>query len=80
MPSQTNNLMNLAIVNMEDLDFDDEVSEICYLVVETGSRLSCRKVLILPIFTGKPDWMSGCCLTRRPVNKPGIALKLAPTC
>ncbi len=80
MLRQTKDLQDLAIVNLKDLDFDDEVREICYLVVETGSRLSCRKVLILPIFTGKPDWMSGCCLTRRPVNKPGIALKLAPTC
>jgi hypothetical protein len=36
--------------------FDDEKWVIRYLVVECGSWLSRRKVLITPISIGKPDW------------------------
>ncbi len=47
-----------AIGDVKDLYFDDEAWAIRYLVVETGSWLSSRKVLISPIAAGKPDWAS----------------------
>lgn len=61
----TNDLLNLtisasdgAIGDVKDLYFDDEAWAIRYLVVETGSWLFSRKVLISPIAAGKPDWTS----------------------
>lgn len=45
-----------AIGDVKDLYFDDEIWVIRYLVVETGSWLSSRKVLVSPIALGKPDW------------------------
>lgn len=45
-----------AIGDVKDLYFDDEAWVIRYLVVETGSWLSSRKVLVSPIAAGKPDW------------------------
>lgn len=57
-------LLDLAIVatdgeigDVKDLYFDDESWAIRYLVVETGSWLSSRKVLVSPIAAGKPDWV-----------------------
>jgi hypothetical protein len=41
---------------VKDLYFDDEAWAIRYLVVETGSWLFSREVLISPIAAGKPDW------------------------
>ena len=42
---------------VDDLYFDDEDWAIRYLVVDTGTWLSGRKVLISPIAIGHPDWM-----------------------
>lgn len=39
-----------------DLYFDDEAWGIRYLVVQTGTWFSSRKVLISPMGAGKPDW------------------------
>jgi hypothetical protein len=39
-----------------DFLFDDEKWVIRYLVVDTGTWLSSRKVLISPIAIGRPDW------------------------
>ncbi len=44
------------IGHVKDLYFDDQVWVIRYLVVETGSWLSSRKVLISPIAIGHPVW------------------------
>ena len=45
-----------VIGDVKDLYFDDETWVIRYLVVETGSWLSSRKVLVTPIAAGPPDW------------------------
>lgn len=79
----TNDLLNLTISasdgtigDVKDLYFDDESWTIRYLVVETGSWLSSRKVLISPIAADKPDWTSKLLpvsLTREQVkNSPDI--------
>jgi len=64
MLRQTKDLQDLAIVatdgaigNVKDLYFDDGAWAIRYLVVDVGSWLSSRKVLISPIAAGKPDWV-----------------------
>ena len=44
------------IGQVKDLYFDDKAWVIRYLVVDTGSWLSSRKVLISPIAIGHPDW------------------------
>lgn len=44
------------IGQVRDLFFDDHSWVVRYLVVETGSWLSSRKVLISPLAIGKPDW------------------------
>lgn len=44
------------IGKVKDFYFDDQAWVIRYLVVDTGSWLSSRKVLISPIALGKPDW------------------------
>jgi len=44
------------IGDVKDLYFDDDAWTIRYLVVDAGSWLSSRKVLISPIAAGKPDW------------------------
>ncbi len=44
------------IGHVKDFYFDDEAWVIRYLVVETGSWLSSRKVLISPIAIEHPDW------------------------
>ncbi len=45
-----------TIGHVKDFYFDDEAWVIRYLVVDTGSWLSSRKVLISPIAIGHPDW------------------------
>jgi uncharacterized protein YrrD len=42
---------------VDDLYFDDDTWAIRYLIVDTGSWLSGRKVLISPLAIGQPDWM-----------------------
>jgi hypothetical protein len=44
------------IGHVKDFYFDDKRWVIRYLVVDTGSWLSSRKVLISPIAIGKPNW------------------------
>jgi hypothetical protein len=45
-----------VIGHVRDVYFDDHNWVVRYLVVETGSWLSSRRVLISPIAIGKPDW------------------------
>jgi uncharacterized protein YrrD len=59
----TNDLEDYAIQatdgiigQVEDVYFDDEKWVVRYLIVETGSWLASRKVLISPIAIDKPDW------------------------
>ena len=47
------------IGTVEQLYFDDETWTIRYLVVNTGSWLAGRRVLISPIAVGQTDWESG---------------------
>jgi hypothetical protein len=47
-----------AIGEVDDLYFDDDRWAIRYLVVDTGSWLPGRKVLISPVAIGRPDWMA----------------------
>lgn len=63
MLRQTKDLQDLvidatdgALGDVKDLYFDDDDWVIRYLVVEAGSWLSSRKVLISPIAAGTPDW------------------------
>jgi hypothetical protein len=44
------------IGRVKDFLFDDETWAVRYLVVDTGSWLSSRKVLISPIAVGEPTW------------------------
>jgi uncharacterized protein YrrD len=44
------------IGHVKDFYFDDKAWVIRYLVVDTGTWLSSRKVLISPIAIGHPDW------------------------
>jgi uncharacterized protein YrrD len=46
-----------GIGTVDDLYFDDEDWGIRYLIVDTGSWLSGRKVLISPLAIGRPDFM-----------------------
>ena len=46
-----------VIGKVEDLYFDDDDWAIRYLIVDTGTWLRDRKVLISPIAIGHPDWM-----------------------
>src|SRR3954464_11269821 len=45
------------IGTVHDFYFDDEHWGIRYLVVDTGTWLSGRKVLISPMAIGSPDWI-----------------------
>jgi sporulation protein YlmC with PRC-barrel domain len=45
-----------VIGHVKDFYFDDEAWVVRYLVVEAGSWLSSRKVLISPIAIGQPNW------------------------
>jgi len=58
-----NDLENCAITatdgeigNVKDFYFDDDAWVVRYLVVDTGTWLTSRKVLISPIAVTKPDW------------------------
>jgi uncharacterized protein YrrD len=44
------------IGNIKDMYFDDDAWVVRYFVVETGSWMSSRKVLISPISAQQPDW------------------------
>lgn len=68
MLRSSKDLLNLAIVasdsaidseigDVKDLYFDDDTWTIRYLVVDTGSWLFSRKVLITPIAADKPNWL-----------------------
>jgi uncharacterized protein YrrD len=65
-----------ALGHVRDVYFDDEAWVIRYLVVETGSWLSNRKVLVSPFSMGEPKWTLGKLpvrLTREQVRaSPGI--------
>ena len=65
-----------AIGFTSDFYFDDKAWVIRYLVVETGTWLSNRKVLISPLAVGEPDWKFSTFparLTRQQVrNSPDI--------
>jgi len=63
MLRHSKDLLNLGIAatdgdigDVKDLYFDDETWAVRYLVVDAGSWLSSRKVLISPIAAGTPDW------------------------
>lgn len=61
-----------VIGTVDDFYFDDEDWGIRYLVVNTGSWLSGRKVLISPIALGHPGWMArqlAVALTRAQVER-----------
>jgi hypothetical protein len=64
------------IGHVRDCYFDDEAWVIRYLVVETGTWLAHRRVLVSPMALGDPDWRIGklpARLTRDQVlNSPGI--------
>ena len=45
-----------TIGHVKDFHFDDKAWGIRYLVLDTGTWLSSRKVLISPIAIGHPDW------------------------
>jgi uncharacterized protein YrrD len=64
------------IGHVTDCFFDDEAWVIRYLVVETGTWLSNRKVLVSPMALLEPDWDGGnipARLTRDQVrNSPGV--------
>lgn len=64
------------IGHVKDLYFDDHAWVIRYLIVDTGSWLSRRKVLITPISIQKPDWPAhrlAAAITREQVkNSPEI--------
>jgi sporulation protein YlmC with PRC-barrel domain len=47
-----------GIGEVTDLFFDDEDWVIRYLVVDTGTWLAGRRVLISPVAIGHPDWMA----------------------
>ncbi len=46
-----------SIGQVKDFYFDDKAWAVRYLVVDTGTWLSGRKVLISPIAIGQPDWL-----------------------
>ena len=64
------------IGHVKDLYFDDEAWIIRYLIVDTGSWLASRKVLISPLSIQKPDWAAHrlpAAITRNQVeNSPDI--------
>jgi len=90
MLRKTKDLLDLAIGatdgtigEVDDLYFDDESWAVRYLVVDAGSWLSSRKVLISPIAAGKPDWenkLLPVSLTREQVkNSPDIDTEMPVT-
>lgn len=90
MLRQSKDLQDLAVVatdgaigDVKDFFFDDEAWAIRYLVIDAGSWISSRKVLISPIAAGKPDWASKVLpvsLTREQVkNSPDIDTEMPVT-
>jgi len=67
--------------HVKDFFFDDETWVVRYLVVEAGSWLSSRMVLISPIAIGQPNWTDKVLpvsITREQVkNSPDIDAGLA---
>lgn len=84
MMHQAKDLSDLTIVASDgssigavtDLYFDDQAWTIRYLVVDVGSWLARRKVLISPLAAGEPDWAAKVlpvALTRKQIrNSPDI--------
>jgi sporulation protein YlmC with PRC-barrel domain len=62
------------IGTVADFYFDDEDWAIRYLVVDTGTWLSGRKVLISPAAIGSPDWM----IQELPVSLSKAQVRLSP--
>ncbi|MBC7706365.1 MAG: PRC-barrel domain-containing protein [Rhodoferax sp.] len=63
-----------TIGDVKDLFFDDGAWVVRYLVVDAGSWLSSRKVLITPIAAGKADWVA----KRLPVSLTREQIKNSP--
>src|SRR5437870_7635588 len=63
-----------VIGTVDDFYFDDEDWGIRYLVVDTGTWLSGRKVLISPMAIGSPDWM----IQQLPVSLTKAQVKRSP--
>jgi len=63
-----------VIGRVDDFYFDDEHWGIRYLVVDTGTWLSGRKVLISPMAIGSPDWM----IQQLPVSLTKAQVKRSP--
>ena len=66
MLRNTKDLKNLAIQatdgeigHVKDMYFDDDAWVLRYFVVETGSWLASRKVLVSPMAVQEPDWQGG---------------------
>lgn len=72
--------MDGELGKVKDWYFDDEAWTIRYVVVDTGSWLSSRKVLISPQALGEPDWSAGSipvALSKQQVeDSPGIDLDM----
>lgn len=62
------------IGHVRDLFFDDQAWVVRYLVVETGSWFSSRKVLISPFSIGQADWAH----KRLPVSISKVQVKNSP--
>lgn len=62
------------IGHVSDLYFDDQAWVVRYLVVQTGSWFTDRKVLISPFSAGEPDWAA----KRLPVSISREQLKNSP--
>ena len=63
-----------VIGNVEEFYFDDNTWDIRYIIAETGSWLSGRKVLIAPSALVKTSWQNG----RFPVNLTKEQIKNSP--
>jgi len=46
-----------TIGKIKDFYFDDQTWKLRYLIADTGSWLTERKVLVPPVALGKPDWL-----------------------
>jgi hypothetical protein len=72
-----------VIGHVKDLYLDDATWVVRYLVVETGSWLASRKVLISPIAIGEPDWaqrLLPVSVTKEQVaNSPDVDTKMPVT-
>jgi hypothetical protein len=63
-----------VIGHVKDLFFDDRAWVVRYFVVDTGSWLASRRVLISPIAIGRPDWTE----RRLPVSMTKEQVKNSP--